>query len=208
MSSVAVRRGSLDRLAVLFAAAPLYWLVAFGSALYYQDFAGRFFMYPVALAAATWGIVLRSRPVAWGVVSIALTALALALVNDAKRPSGLRILEPDPPSSYFVDAALEGPGRRGSRRRADAVHRRPLADRRGGGAGDHPSDPGYLFYGRGLDRRITLIDGVTEDEPSASWAFVSPGFGRVGLCEAAWEQLPERPQGWRVYRRTPGATCG
>ena len=93
----ATYRGSLDRLAVVLAAAPLYWLVAFGAALYYQDFAGRFFMYPVALAAATLEIVLRSRPVAWGVVSIAVTALALALLNDAKRPSGIRILSPNRP---------------------------------------------------------------------------------------------------------------
>ena len=39
-----------------------------------------------------------------------MTALALALVNDAKRPSGLRILEPDPPSSYFATPRWKGQG--------------------------------------------------------------------------------------------------
>jgi 4-amino-4-deoxy-L-arabinose transferase-like glycosyltransferase len=207
-AAVSVRRGSLDRLALVFAAAPLYWLVVFGASLYYQEFAGRFFMYPIALAAATWGIVLRSRPVAWGVVSIAVTALALALLNDAKRPSGLRLLEPDPPSSYFVTPRWKGQG--DEARAAELT--RYIDDR----VPTHAevalaitaSDPGYLFYGRGLDRRITLIDPKAADAPSATWAFVSPGAGEaVGLCETAWKQLPERPQGWRVYRRIPGATC-
>ncbi len=62
MAIIAVRRGRLDRLAVACVIAPAYWLVVFAGVLFYQDWVGRFFAFPVALTAATWGLVWRWRP--------------------------------------------------------------------------------------------------------------------------------------------------
>jgi hypothetical protein len=201
------RRGRLDRLAVVFAFAPAYWLVAFGVTLYYQEFAGRFFMFPVALAAATWGAVLARRPVAWGVVAIAVTAVGLALLNDTKRPSGLPLLEPDTPRSYFSTPRWAG---QGDEARAAALTRfidETLPADAAVALAITPSDPGYVFFGPGLDRRLVLIDEQTRDVPGAGWAFSSSHVGELALCAPAWRQLRERPQDWRVYRRVPGARC-
>lgn len=204
---VLARRGRLDRLAVVFAFAPAYWLVAFGVTLYYQEFAGRFFMFPVALAAATWGLALAWRPVAWGIVAIAVTAVGLALLNDTKRPSGLRLLEPDTPRSYFTTPRWAG---QGDEARAAALTRfvdETLPHDTTVALAITPSDPGYVLFGPGLDRRLVLIDEETRDVPEAEWAFSSSHVGELALCAPAWRQLPDRPQDWRVYRRVPGARC-
>ena len=107
---VAIRKHRVDRIALLFALAPVYWLVAYAALLAYQTAAGRFFMAPMALAAATWGTVARYRAVAWGVTAVAIVAVGLALLNDAKRPSGLRLLEPSDRQSYFTTPRWAGQG--------------------------------------------------------------------------------------------------
>ena len=85
---IAARRGIVPWLGALLTLAPVYWIAAMSAVLFYQDAAGRFLMAPMALAGATWGLVGRRRPVAWGLAGIAVTALALAVLNDSKRPSG------------------------------------------------------------------------------------------------------------------------
>ncbi len=198
---VAVRRRKLDRVALLFALAPVYWLVAYGALLAYQTAAGRFFMAPMALAAATWGITARYRALAWGVTAVAIAALGLAILNDAKRPSGLRLLEPGDEQSYFSTPRWAGQG--------EEVHAAELTRY----VDEHvpvnatvalaitPSDPGYVFFGRGLDRRLVLLGAGTNDVADATWAFTSPGSARPKLCAGAWRTVSDRPQGWLVQRR-------
>ena len=204
---VAVRRRRVDRIAVLFALAPAYWLVAYAALLAYQTAAGRFFMAPMALAAATWGTVARYRAVAWGVAAVAVVAVGLALLNDAKRPSGLRLLEPSDRQSYFTIPRWAGQGEEA--RVAELT--RYLDEHVPGDAtvalAITASDPGYVFFGRGLDRRLVLVGGSDRDVPGATWAFTSPIAGASPLCDGAWRTLPERPQGWLVQRRIAGGAC-
>lgn len=207
VSVVLVRRRRVDRLAVVFSFAPAYWLVAFAVTLYYQEFAGRFFMFPVALAAATWGVFLARRPLVWGIAAIAITALGLAVLNDSKRPSGLRLLEPDPPTSYFRTPRWAGQG--DEARAAELTRYIDAALPRDAtvALAITPSDPGYVFFGRGLDRRLVLFESTARDVPGADWAFASPHVDRPALCPTAWRALPDQPQDWRVYQRLPGARC-
>lgn len=201
------RRGRIDRLALLFVLAPAYWLVAFGASLYYQEFAGRFAMFPIALAAATWGLFLAWRPAAWGIVAIAVTAVGLAVLNDTKRPSGVRLLEPDPPTSYFRWPRWQA---QGEEARAGALTRfidETLPRDATVALAITPSDPGYLFFGPDLDRRLILVDPAVRDVPEADWVFASQHLDAPVLCAGAWQQLPDRPQDWRVYRRVPGGQC-
>lgn len=204
---VAARRGTIPWLGVLLALAPVYWLAALSLLLFYQDAAGRFLMAPVALAGATWGLVGRRRAAAWGLGGIAVTALALAVLNDTKRPSGVALLERPAPASYWTTPRWEGVGRE--------VHVPDLIrfvdDRVPSGArlgiAVTASDPGYVLLGRGL-RPFALLHGGETDAPGATWAFVSPLAGSTAaprLC-AAWRRLAERPGGWDVYRRS-GARC-
>ena len=105
-----MRRGWIARLGLLLALAPVYWLGMLAALLFYQDAAGRFLMAPVALAGATWGVVLHWRPLAWGLAGVAVTAAALALLNDSKRPSGVPLLERPAPASYWSEPRWRAQG--------------------------------------------------------------------------------------------------
>lgn len=208
-AAVAARRGAIHPLGVVFALAPVYWIAALAVVLFYQDAAGRFLMAPVALAGATWGLAARARPLAWGLVGIAVTALVLAVLNDTKRPSGLPLLERPAPASHWSTPRWQAQG--------SEVHVPDLirfVDERVPenariGLAITPSDPGYVFFGPALDRRLDLLRAGARDAPSAAWAFVSPA-GRSSLAPRlcpAWQREAARPSGWEVYRRAPGRSC-
>jgi 4-amino-4-deoxy-L-arabinose transferase-like glycosyltransferase len=199
----ASRRGVPGRLATLFALAPAYWLVALAAVLFYQDAAGRFLMAPVALAGALTGLVGRTRPLAWGLAGVAVTALALAILNDTKRPSGLALLERPAPESYWSMPRWRAQG--------DEVHIPDLIryvdeqvpDDARVALGITPGDAAYVVFGPRLDRRLDLLRPGEADAPRATWALVSPS-GRDALAPrlcGAWRRLPARPSGWEAYRR-------
>ena len=198
---IAARRGIVPWLGALLTLAPVYWIAAMSAVLFYQDAAGRFLMAPMALAGATWGIAGRARPVAWGLAGIAVTALALAVLNDSKRPSGLALLERPAPASYWTTPRSEAVGRevhvpdliRFADERVPDDARLALAVT--------PSDPAYVLLGPGL-RSFGLHP---PDVPGATWAFVSPHAASTALC-AAWRAVGSTPSGWRVHRR-PGGRC-
>jgi hypothetical protein len=196
---VAARRHALPWLGAVLAATPIYWLVAMSALLFYQDAAGRFLMMPVALAGATWGLVGRARPIAWGLAGVAITALALAVLNDTKRPSGLPLLERPAPPSYWSAPRWQAVG--------SEVHIPDLirfVDERV--PSDAPlalaitaSNPGYVLLGPGLDRRFALLGSGAVDAPDATWAFVIPSADG-NLC-SGWRRLDDSPADWSVYRR-------
>ena len=207
MAIIAVRRGRLDRLAVACVIAPAYWLVVFAGVLFYQDWVGRFFAFPVALSAATWGLVCRWRPVAWGVTAIAATTVLLALANDAKRPSGLPLLEREKPRSVWTTPRWTGVALRRDYDRPIRFLDEHIPASAGVGLAITPSDPVYPFFGRGLERHVRF---VLPDDRNASagvdWVFVRPGR-RVALCEA-WKTVVHTADGWRILKRIPGGKCG
>lgn len=206
---VAARRGAIPWLGALLALAPAYWLVALSVALFYQDAAGRFLMAPVALAAATWGIALRARPVAWGLAGIAITAVALALLNDTKRPSGVPLLERPAPASYWSTPRRLAQGREVHVPGLIGFVDDNVPSTASVGLAITASDPGYVFFGPALDRRLDLLGRRAADAPLATWAFVSPtGRSQLAprLCDA-WRRLAAMPDGWSVYRRLPGRAC-
>ena len=196
---IAARRGVVPWLGAVLTLAPVYWIAAMSAVLFYQDAAGRFLMAPVALAGATWGLAGRSRPVAWGLAGIAITALALAVLNDSKRPSGVALLERPAPRSFWTAPRWQAVG--------SEVHVPDLIrfvdervpDDARVALAITASDPGYVVLGRAL----RPFGFQPPDVPGATWAFVSPNAGSPSLC-AAWRRLGETPSGWRVLRRPAG----
>jgi hypothetical protein len=87
-----VRRRSLPPLAIIAALAPLGWFVLVSLSLTYNPWLGRFFVLPVALSGALWGLSLRARGTAWASVALAAVTMALALIHYTEKPSGLRLL--------------------------------------------------------------------------------------------------------------------
>jgi hypothetical protein len=204
---VAVRRRQLDRMALVSVVAPVYWLVAFSALLFYQDWIGRFFAFPIALAAATWGIVLRWRPVAWGVVAIAGTTLLLSLANDAKRPSGLPLLERDKPRSVWTTPRWTGVA---LRKDYDAPIRfldQRIPDSADVGLAITPSEPVYPFFGRGLERHVRFVYEDDRDAPrGVDWVFVRPDHPS-SLCSEAWKVALTTADGWRILHRKGARAC-
>ena len=186
---------------------PLYWIVALSALLFYQDAAGRFLMAPVALAAATWGIACAGRPLAWGLAGIAVTAVALAVLNDSKRPSGVPLLER--PRRRATGRSRDGGRRETSCTSPDLIRfvdervpaRRPSRPR------DHGERRRLLFFGRGLDRRLDLLGRGSRDAPQATWAFVSPSAGRRSLrgpVRSATDGDPSADRALGAWRSVPG----
>ena len=204
---IEVRRRRLDRTALSSVVAPLYWLVAFAALLFYQDWIGRFFAFPVALAAATWGIVLRWRPVAWGIVAIGATSLLLSLANDAKRPSGLPLLAGHKPRSVWSTPRWTGVA---LRKDYDAPIRyldRHVPDSADVGLAITPSEPVYPFFGRGLERHVRFVYPQDRDAPKGvDWVFIRPDHPS-SLCSQAWSLALKTADGWRIMHRKGARTC-
>jgi hypothetical protein len=201
-----VRRRRIDRLALLFVLAPIYWLIAFSGFFFYQQYAGRFFVFPMALAASILAIVLRSRAVAWGITAIAVTTLGLALINDDKRPAGIRLLQATHIASIWTTPrwiSLSTDIHVASLIRFIDTHVPANATV---GLDVTANDPPYVFFGPKLQRKIKLIDSNTRDVPNAQWVFASPGNTRK-LCKQDWQTIAAKPSGWKVYRRTRDAVC-
>jgi hypothetical protein len=204
---IEVRRRRLDRTALVSVVAPLYWLVAFAALLFYQDWIGRFFAFPVALAAATWGIVLRWRPVAWGIVAVAATSLLLSLANDAKRPSGLPLLAGHKSRSVWNTPRWTGVA---LRKDYDAPIRyldRHVPDSADVGLAITPSEPVYPFFGRGLERHVRFVYPQDRDAPKGvDWVFIRPDHPS-SLCPQAWGLVLRTGDGWRIMHRRGARTC-
>ena len=65
------------------------YLVLIAAAFGYSTFHGRYLMPSVALAAATWGLVLHVRPFAWAAAAIATVTVCLSFVHYREKPAGL-----------------------------------------------------------------------------------------------------------------------
>ncbi len=170
------RRASVSRVATVLAFAPLAWLVLVALNLTYNPWLGRFFIFPVALSAALWGLALRSRASAWGFVALASTTVLLSLVHYVEKPSGLRLLDRAHVSSVWgmqrwqvqsqhdpaIGAVLRFLDQSVPRKTTIAL---ALGD----------NDFGYPVFGPHLERHVELVPfGSNGRETRADWLLASP----------------------------------
>ena len=204
---VLVYRRKLPARAVLYAAAPFVWLVLLAATLDYNPWHGRLFIFPVALSAALWGMCMRVRPVVWAVVTVALATTVLSLVNNASKPSGLRLIEPNPPASVWTMdrwevQSIQRPGVRPMLRFVE--QRIPASATVALALGQN--DLGYPPFGPTLARRVELAAQGSDgrDVLDADW-IVATSAGRALIDRACWRAAFD--DGERaVFRRRPG-TC-
>jgi len=211
----AVRRRRLPSVAVVLAAAPILWIVLLGVGVPYWEWNGRYTMGGFALGTATWGVVLRVRPLAWATVALAFLATSLAFVHLHDRPSGLRLIEATHEQSVWSQPAwsiqaTDHPHLRALYRFADEQipsHARlaiepevwPLGTASGGNL------PPFPFFGRDLTRTIVFARSPRAAAGAhAEWAVLRrDGIGR---CVRGWGE--ELWYGnWLILRRSPGSTC-
>lgn len=200
------RARRLPRTAMVFALAPIYGIVVLALAIDFQDLSGRFLMPEVALAASAWGVALRARAVAWAVVAIACSTLLLALVNDAERPAGIRLLAASHGSIWTeprwrAQTALVEPELGRVLEFFDA-HVPPDATV---AMATTPSDALYPFFGPKLERRLVFLSKTSALPMQAGWLVIRPGI-RVPRCGADW-QTTRMPSDWLVLQRVGSRGC-
>jgi hypothetical protein len=195
-----VRRGRLRPLAAVLATAPVVFTVFVAFAVVFDPYRGRFFMFSMALSAATWGVVLSRRWLAWGFVSIASVTLVLAFVHSFEKPTGIRLHDLSRTTGVWglSRAEVQTWVRPGDT--AEVV--RFFADEppsgRVGLRVDY-TDWVYPYFGRGLDREVRFVP-MSADLDGLDWLVLSDR--RVETPGSEWSLALRTEDGWRVYRRT------
>jgi hypothetical protein len=199
----AVRGGSLRKGVLVLALAPLVTLVVVTSTWGYSAWHGRFFMPAVALAAATWGILYRVRPLGWALAAIGVVTLVLSFLHYDPKPSGISLLDGPTSNSVWTKSREEiltslAPEHAPAARLVKQLGRRArpgetVALRLNG---DNVS---YPYFDPDLERRIVFVDDEGGLEGDADWLVVAPGL-TADICESGWRsEFAEG--GWRLYRR-------
>ena len=199
-TAVAWRRRQTTPLAVALAVAPLALVVTLALTLTWDPWRGRFLVFGVALAAATWGFVLRWRPVAFATAAIGSTALFLSLANYQGKPLGLA--EPSIWSTHRWEAQTQISGPRDVLR---FVEENVPEDARIGISltGNHHLHP---YFGAKLSRHVSLVPydgGVPPAE--AEWLVMMPETD-VKRCSGSW-QRDLAVGGWSIERRVAPDEC-
>jgi hypothetical protein len=197
----AVRRGTLRRNTVAFLVAPVWYVGVIVFALGYHLGQGRYLMPAMALSAATWGVLVDVRPVAWAASATAIAVLLLAFVHYGEKPSGFAVLGGQSERSVWrasraaiLQAAhVPGPFQafEDSVPSGDRVALRLRQD-----------DVSYPYFGASLDRHIMFVSGERDvDLANVDWLVVAPGLS-VARCSGAWTEVPSGEAGWRIFRRS------
>jgi hypothetical protein len=198
---VYVRRGALSQLARIAAVAPALWFVLVALTLTYHPWQGRFFVFPIALSAALWGLVLRARPLAWSVVALAAVTGGLALVHYAEKPSGLRLLDRTSADSVWdlqrwQVQSLHDPATGPLFQFVDDEVPRNASVALALGANEF----GYPVFGPHLDRRIVLVPfGSDGRDIDATW--LEADAARAAEINPTCWRLVFRAERGRVFRR-------
>jgi hypothetical protein len=200
----AIRRRTLGRNTIAFLLAPVWYLAVIVLALGYHLGQGRYLMPAVALSAATWGVLLDVRPLAWSAAATGVATLLLAFVHYGEKPAGIALLGGESQQSvweasratilraWYVpgpfrvvdDVAVSG----------DTIGVRLRQD-----------DVSYPYFGAALDRRVTFVSGERNaDLGNVDLLVIAPGLS-AAVCDDAWTELPSGEAGWRVLRRS--GTC-
>lgn len=195
------RRTSLSGLALVAGLAPFVWFALVALTLTYNPWLGRFFIFPVALSAALWGIALRSRA-AWAIAALAGVTLVLSLVHYAEKPSGLRLLDRSAPTASvwtmerWQVQSQHDPAIGPIFRFLDhAVPRRSSI-----GLALGANDFGYPAFGPHLDRRVELVPfGSSARKLDTHWLLAS--LERVSEIDASCWRLAFRSDEASIFRR-------
>jgi hypothetical protein len=198
LGAIAVRRRSVMPVALALAGAPILFAFVLSIAITYDPFRGRFFLFSMALAASTWGLVLAHRWLAWGAAAIALVTGPLSFVHSTEKPLDHSIFDRGASSSVWgksretVQTWLRQDGT------SEIVYffaREPEHGRVG--LRIRPDDWIYPYSGRTLGRDVVFVPDGSID-PSLDWLVVGPENGDAPGVR--WSLVLQTDDGWRVYR--------
>jgi hypothetical protein len=200
----AVRAGRLSGAALFAASAPVIFVPVFAVAVVDDGIRGRFFMLPVALASATFGVALAHRWLAWSAMTIAVLTALLSFVHFDDRPAGIRLLASRTQPSLWGAPRWEALGAHGRRGRDDPRAFRaleelvPAATVLAYAVG--PDEYLYPAFDARLRRTVRFVDPGARVPTDAAWAMVGPGGSALG-CRESWLRVAVPAPGWRLSRR-------
>jgi len=203
-AAILVRRRSLSPLALVLAGAPLVSFALISISLAYDEWQGRFFMFPVALSASLWGVVLRIRRYAVATVAIAATTAALSLVHFVEKPSGVALLEPDVSPSIWGHERWDVQSRLRPEMRSVLRFLEKEVPEDGVLSLAAAADD-FIFpaFGPNLTRKVSLAPMESQElnEVEAQWLLVSPDRS-LAVDRTCWRLVHGAKEAWRVFRRT------
>ncbi len=201
------RRRSIAPVVVVAALAPFVWWLLVSLSLAYDPWQGRFFIFPVALSASLWGLVLRVRVLAWSAVALGVTTALLTLVHYAEKPSGLQLLDRSATASVWT---ME-------RWQVQSQHDPPLGpvfqfvD-------DHVpahasialalgvNDFGYPAFGPHVSRHVVLVPFGSSGRDVASDWLVANSKRAAEIDHACWDPVFDTNVGTVFQRRRVGCS--
>ena len=199
-----------DRLArIALAASPLVFIGVVAVALTFDPWRGRFFVFPMALAASTWGSAYRFRGLTWAVTGLVVTTTLLVVAHSNEKPPGLRLLAGHAEPSVFgaprwsVQTQLRDTDGTRTTLRYVQDHVPPNASI---GLALRGDDYVFPYFGSSLDRTVTLIRPGMKAPPAVEWIVEAPGR-KVPRCAGAWQTQLRAPHGFRVLRRISADPC-
>jgi hypothetical protein len=199
----AIRQRALPRGALALTLAPVLSLLVIAVTWAYSPWDGRWLMPAVALSATTWGVLLRVRPLSWGLAAVSMVTLLLVFVHYREKPAGISVLEGRAGHSVWTASRSEVVYQ-WTVDRSTAIRVRwldaHLEDGDTIGLRLGPNDLSYPYYGSKLEHRIIYVGERGEGlDRRVDWLVVAPGQ-HAGQCASGWRREFD-VGGWRVYRR-------
>ena len=204
-------RGAADRRPLLLALslAPLLFVAIVAVGLVWDPWRGRFFVFPVALAAAAWGIAHRSRALGWAALGLTVATVILTLGNSHTKPPGIRLLASATSPTVFGRPRWQVQAL--ARDEAGTPEILEYAENHiptgaALGLSLRQDDFIYPYFGSDLRRTVRFIAPGRTAPSEVDWIIEAPGHD-VRRCEGSWEGVFETDNGFRVLRRTSTETC-
>jgi hypothetical protein len=198
------RRRSVASLVAL--AAPAITLAVLSLALVYDPMRMRLIASSVALASATFGTVLRFRPLAWtAAVGVALS-LVVTVVYFAPRPGGLAFYDRGAERSarWFVQGDSGGWSADAEAFRFFEARLPSTATVAAAAVRD-----AYLYplWNGSLQRTVRFVEDDGTIPPAAGWLVVSPGreLDPTRSETGRWRRVLRTASGWSVFSRLEGS---
>ena len=188
--------------AVVLAAAPLLFVAVFAVLVPWDPWRGRFLVFSIALAAATWGAIERFRPALWGAVVLAVFTLPLALLAMSTKPVASWARETATASPPFVWTTSRSDMLAYLAANGDLTGAIAAVERAGSStvaAALRENDFIYPYFGARRERTVRLVEHQGgQVPPAATWLVAAPGAS-IERC-GRWQREYDRG-GWVVERR-------
>ncbi len=209
------RLEGLPGLAVVFSLSPFALLALLAATIIWDPYRGRLIIVGVALAASTWGLMLRWRAIGIAVVAIAATASVTSLMNYQGKASGIgAVLDVANPFGVSVETVWGAP-------RAEVQARpRPSGDEEELlrfvsdsippeatiAAAPRVNDFLSPYFGYRLSRTVVLVSPGQTAPLEADWLVIGPSTA-VRRCATSWRPDLTLDAGWRIERRVRPDAC-